>query len=322
MKRWSNSSLALASHLESSGAWDHGPRNYAWRLGRYLISSIDANVTLSPAEEKALTPWGACPLPPKPAFRVAEKLDSYWARWNWIKAAKEALNTQKALHWTRAADLISANPGKLVLKKPRDPGQGVPRPNTEHIANGLRYTAKKVLKDHQILYNYNRSCGGDDGLILVPYDRYLWLLLKHLTRRDAVDNELNANISNFKKTSLHAEKSATDEAVMISSEYPDDIAASLKVVMAGLFHVYTGSPLRIVPRIDWTPNLTSGGFNLVQRPRFIINDTKSAGVHVCSVKRKAPHDVQELDWLEAFLKVVTWMENNPEGLEANEKRDI
>lgn len=279
-------------------------------------------MALTPAEEKTLAPWGAGPCPPRPALRDVEKLDQFWARWNWMRDAKEALNAEKALHWTRAADLISAYPGKLKLKKPKDPGQGAPRPNTAHIANGLRQTARKISNDRIILYDYNKSCGGAGELILVPYDRYLRLFLENLTRRHSIDGEINANTFNFENISLHDKKSATDEAIVTPYECPEDIAASLKVVMAGLFHVYTGSPLRIVPRIDWTPNLTSDGMNIVQSPRFIAADIKPAGMHLCPVKRRAPHDAQELDWLEAFMKVVTWMENNTEGFEKGEKMEI
>jgi len=96
-------------------------------------------------------------------------------------------------------------------------------------------------------------------------------------------------------------------------EYPEDIAALLKVVQDGLTYVYTGSPLLIVPRIRWE-STTMGGIK-GQKPVFFIHTEGHAydlpnNVHRCVTGRVMPHDNREYEWLNAFLKVVTWMDEN------------
>lgn len=161
-----------------------------------------------------------------------------------------------------------------MLKKPLDPIQGPARPNSKHIANRLRNVAKKIV-DHRRLDQQGKTCGYRlNTLILVSYDRFLWQFL------DGVRT--------------HPQETFT---------YPSDIEAKLKVVLEGLTNIYTDPSLILPPttaRIDWTPS----------PPVFLITSSHQPRFHVCPVKRLTPYDPRELKWLEAFLKVVTWMEEN------------
>jgi hypothetical protein len=96
-------------------------------------------------------------------------------------------------------------------------------------------------------------------------------------------------------------------------QYPKEIATSIKVVQDGLMYVYTGSPLLVVPRIRWESTVAEAFEG--KRPVFFIHTGGHAydlpnNVHRCVGGRVKPHDEREYEWLKAFLKVVTWMEEN------------
>jgi len=304
IKRATQAPLTLLPGLETYGSSIVGQRSYEWRLRTYLVSRIDLDLTLSPVEQNLLNPWGSGQCPSKPGERDPDQLEQFWKRWNWIKDSKLNLNVEKASHFTKAADLITAYPGNFMLKTPLDPNQGAPRRNVDHIANRFRLTARKVLRDHRILYKYKGYCGqAVDGLILVPYDRYLEMFLDVFRKHPLSGSESNDIYSKLENLSLNTEVKVDTKPG--KSIYPDNIAADLQVVLKGITYVYTGSPLRIIPRIDWTARV----------PVFLINHAKCTGMHLCAVKSREPHDPRELEWLEAFLKVVFWMSENLEKLE-------
>ena len=96
------------------------------------------------------------------------------------------------------------------------------------------------------------------------------------------------------------------------SQYPDDIAADIKVVQDGLMYVYTGSPRIVVPRIEWR---STGGNGSERTPVFSIPPKQHRtslslpqSIHRCAGRRVRPYDDREYKWLRAFLKVVRWME--------------
>jgi hypothetical protein len=95
--------------------------------------------------------------------------------------------------------------------------------------------------------------------------------------------------------------------------YPPDTADNIRIAMDGLFYVYTGSTLLIVPRIHWPAAMEPDFDNYVQNPRFFIDPKPHpanlpAEFHRCPVRECKPHDDREYKWLEAFLKAVSWMQ--------------
>jgi hypothetical protein len=98
-------------------------------------------------------------------------------------------------------------------------------------------------------------------------------------------------------------------------QYPPDIIADIRVVIHGLFHIYTGFPELIVDRIEWpAPSDPLESFSSrVTKPHIHIQSNShiwnlSGKFHRCPVKKWKHHDEREYHWLEAFLKVVAWME--------------
>ncbi|KAE9381199.1 hypothetical protein N431DRAFT_424790 [Stipitochalara longipes BDJ] len=246
-------------------------------------------------------------------------------RWLWIKRAKERMNAAKADQWTKAADLLTAFP--TLLKKTRDPSQGEPRINIAHITNRFRGNAKRCLNDRRLVHRRNKPCvPGVDLIELVPYDRYLWLFVNTIQKyppandTDALTasfHRLTLNLSEAMGTTLIQE--GTTSQVQGESHfypsYPTDIISSIQTAMDGLFYVYTGSTMLVIPRFRW---LTAKGPNFddndnVEAPRFFINPKPHRpnlpeDFHRCPVKKQKPFDDREYQWLEAFAKVVTWMQ--------------
>ncbi|CZR60137.1 uncharacterized protein PAC_10033 [Phialocephala subalpina] len=237
----------------------------------FMSDEIRKHVTLQDAEVEALAAFASQPLPT--LYSSLQELEIWRARWEWIRGAKIKFNKAKAAQWFKAAELIESHPGKLMLKKPLDPSQGPPRPNTAHIAAYLRRTANKILK-HRQFGPYGDTCRHKiNGLVLVPYDRFLWTFL---------DGVKKCPPETFK--------------------YPKDIAANLESVLASLTNVDT-RPTGIVNRIDWGP----------KKPVFLVKKHSEPGLHLCPLKSLSSNDPRELEWLAAFLKVVTWMEGNVEA---------
>lgn len=107
----------------------------------------ELNLTILDKELLSAHSWHPCP------DLDQNEVESLKARWEWIKESKVALNAAKARQISMAADIIADYPGRLRLKKPLDPSQDGPRPNTQHIADGFRGAAKRVLKDRRVIHN-------------------------------------------------------------------------------------------------------------------------------------------------------------------------
>ncbi|KAL2075867.1 hypothetical protein VTL71DRAFT_810 [Oculimacula yallundae] len=251
----------------------------------YMAAEIRKHVFLLNEITEALSCFASEPIPDDSSSAITEVTETslaLWrARWTWLTTAKRALNQSKANHRLRAASLLSTHPGKLQLKKPLDPSQGPARPNTAHIVNRLEQIAKKIVS-HQRLYESSESACRYRlyGLILVPYDRFLRIFLEGVR--------------------VHP---------LETFAYPADIKAKLQVVLDGLANIYPDnfSPRSIrapEPRVDWTT--TPPTFAVV----LMEGDGERGMPHRCAVKRTAAYDARELDWLEAFLIVVSWMEEN------------
>jgi hypothetical protein len=228
-------------------------------------------------------------------------------RWDWIKQGKLVLNATKAEQINRVADMIADYPRRLRLKKPLDPSQDGPRPNTGHIVNSFRGAAKRVMKDRHVNHWYPvRCCKGVECIEVIPYDKYLWLFLDTIKRYPPADEEQDVE--------AFLEKLALDETLATNKfEYPEKVASAISIVMKGLVNVYTGSPLLLVRRIDWNPPTSDS--SEPSKPIFYV-ETKPHPpdlpneVHRCPVRKVMAYDEQEYEWLRAFLNVVTWMEDN------------
>ena len=280
-----------------------------------LLETITRILSISQLDQDLLQ---AHSYTPYPVF-VSTNLQNLWARWNWIKDAKFEQNASKSRQLNMAADLIAKYPGKLILKKPLDPSQDGPRLNAGHVANRLRGDAKRVLRNRNICNRWHGNCyPGIDFIELVPYDRFLWFFLDNLETYPLDDPEFEAG-QQFQKLSIASaltDTTASDEESTTKFQYPEDIALSIKVVMDGLMYVYTHSRL-VVPRIRWRksrdPN--TGELSTEEMPLFCNDNGRHsphlpANIHRCVAKRVIPYDEREYKWLKAFLKVVTWMEDN------------
>jgi hypothetical protein len=123
-------------------------------IQKELKSTVLDDLLLSVLDERLLSAHSPTPCPD---LRVND-IEALKARWDWIKRAKLALNVAKAAQILKVADLLASCPGKLLLKKPLDPSQDGPRPNTEHIVNNFRSAARKVLKDRKTHHEYRGGC--------------------------------------------------------------------------------------------------------------------------------------------------------------------
>jgi hypothetical protein len=145
------------------------------RLYNNLCSSVLRESHLPPLDEAILSAYSSRPCPKLDR----DNLEALKARWDWIKETKLALNIAKAEQLNKVADIIATYPGKIRLKKPLDPSQDGPRPNTQHIVNNFRGAARRVLKDRKTNHENRVRCRkGVDCIELVPYDKYLWFFLE------------------------------------------------------------------------------------------------------------------------------------------------
>jgi hypothetical protein len=92
-------------------------------------------------------------------------------------------------------------------------------------------------------------------------------------------------------------------------QYPEDVAANIKVVLDGLMYVYTCYRYSLVARrILLTISENT-------EPMFWV-ETKEhpkdlpQHLHRCLARKVMPHDDREYEWLRAFLAAVSWMEEN------------
>ena len=288
-------------------------------LRDFLIASIRDHLRLDTLDLDLLRPYASTDYPGSPIM-LNSSCEDLLIRWLWIKEAKKRLNAVKAGQLDRVTDLIMAYPGKVMLKKPLDPSQEGPRPNVLHIANTFRSNAKRMLRDSKFVHSPPncRCTQGVDLIELVPYDQYLWLFLETLEKHPPADDieGVAAALQRVTLTEAMGTSSLPDrnigEAQTEKYRYPDDITANITLVVDGLFYVYTGSQL-IVPRIQFLAAMKPYSVNNVKNPRFFIESKPHSAhlpenIHRCLVRKRKPYDEREYEWLEAFLKVVTWME--------------
>lgn len=137
-----------------------------------LIGNIEISLRLSALQEDILTPFGSGRLPALDDTQYA----NLRARWAWIRNAIGRINKSKTRQRSFIAQLMSADPWKSMLKKPLDPSQAGPRPNTAHIAARFKGNSEKSLHNTTIPKSFGGHCAYAVDLIeLVPYDRYLAL---------------------------------------------------------------------------------------------------------------------------------------------------
>jgi hypothetical protein len=286
-------------------------------LKYFLIASIREHLQLKPVELDLLRRYASTNFP----VTLGSSCENFFMGWLWIKEAKRQMNVVKAGQLAKVADLVMSYPGKVILKKPFDPRQASPRLNIFHIANRFRSDSRKCLRDHTLITSSpNWRCyPGVDLIELIPYDRYLWLFLDTLEKHPPMD-DIEGIEAGLRKVTLSEAMGAssmldgTNRKVQGEKyQYPADITANIKVVMKGLFYVYTGSPLLIIPRVQLPAASKPYFVNSGKKPRFYIemkphSENLPVHLHRCPVKKRRPHDEREYEWLEAFLKVVTWME--------------
>ncbi|ESZ98100.1 hypothetical protein SBOR_1479 [Sclerotinia borealis F-4128] len=248
-------------------------------------------------------------------------LQTCWVYWNWIKESKRQLNITKSEQKRLSARLVGNF--SRFLRQSLDPSQGNPRPNTSHIVARFESSAIKSLRDRNLYHNWlHKHCKpGTDLVELVPYDRYLWLLLETLDKHP-FDIGITGLEDTLAKVTLHNEEQGTDaENTGLSTvdkenpsrfQYPEEIADELRTVLKGLMYVYTEPP-SLVPRIQWAP---AGNVSSSEKwPKFSVDRERHPNIlspikHQCVNKHIKPHDEREYGWLEAFVKAIRWIESN------------
>ncbi|KAA8575034.1 hypothetical protein EYC84_004255 [Monilinia fructicola] len=244
-------------------------------------------------------------------------LRNSWIYWNWIKDSKRELNNLKSKQLRLSARLVEKYP--RILKRPLDPSQGAPRPNTAHLVSTFEVYAMRSLGDRNLYHNWHKHwCIPGTHLVeLVPYDRYLWLLFETLDKHpfDVGANGLEDSLARVslqnKEQGIDLRNSALSHVPKdISSAfvYPEEIADSLRTVLKGLMYIYTEPPLT-VPRIRWPQY---GNESSEKRPEFFVgragHENTLQTEYRCVNRHIKPHNQREYEWLAAFVKVVTWIE--------------
>jgi hypothetical protein len=305
-----NFSQHAEQDIANPAPWDLGNRTWLWRhhnrqidlddLKKQMLDVITETLDLSPLALELLSPHNATPYS-LILLNLGDDVEYLRTRWNWIKEAKTKLNESKARQLNLAADLYCQYPGKLMLKKPLDPSQDGPRPNFRHVENYLRQRAKRVLSDRKFNGPFHGKCCPSIDLIeLIPYDWYLKSFLDTLERFPVgVEGKL-------KSLFIHEEGTKKPEPF----QYPENIAADIEIVLAGLMYVYTQYPL-MVPRVQ-LPSAES----VIKEESVFCVQTKphslylAPNLHRCLARKVMLHDEREYEWLQAFLAVVDWMEKN------------
>ncbi|QSZ37674.1 hypothetical protein DSL72_008773 [Monilinia vaccinii-corymbosi] len=323
--RWPPADTGAASNFASSGqslSMEWGPLDLIIATMR---RTIRAGLDIEFYDLDLLGKHARNPRPSTTNMRAegAEQplnLHSCWIYWNWIKESKRELNEIKSKQLRSSARLVEKYP--RVLKRPLDPSQGAPRPNTTHLVANLEAHAMRSLRDRNLYHHWhNNWCiPGTHMVELVPYDRYLWLLLETLDKHPFEDraNELEDGLA---KVSLqnqeqginpgHIARPPVSGDALNTFQYPEEVADGLETVLRGLMYIYTEPPL-VVPRIRWPPETNESSPE--KRPKFFVgrrgHENTPQIEHRCVNKHIKPHDQREYEWLAAFLKVVTWIEWN------------
>lgn len=250
-------------------------------------------------------------------------LKNCWDYWNWVKDAKMQLNERKSEQIKFSARLIEKYP--RILKRSLDPSQGAPRPNTTHLVVQLDRLAMKNLNSRKLLHyrgsNQRLHKSGRYVIELVPYDRYLRLLLDTVAKYP-LDVEVTGLEETLANVSLHnggkgaflenAESATMTETQPNDFKYPEDIADSLRTVLKGLMYKYT-EPQLTRPRVQWEPLRDVDSSE--KWPRFFVDKKENERPHFKYARENdgtKPCDDREYEWIAAFAKVVTWIELNIE----------
>lgn len=306
-----------STQIASEWTWlSQSPATNTQFVANVTVRSISDNLTscirygsaFRDVDRQLLNPHASTPYP----ATFGPNYLALGAQWKWIKEAKANLNMARAKEWNMTADLIAEYPGKLMLKKPLDPSQDGPRKNMQHIERTFRMNAKKILNDHHLSLstNHTRCTTNVELLAVVPYNTYLLLFLDTISRHPLQNDTrgLDAISVQLKNTSLNTSQGRTQFA------YPSSVVTDIKIVLEGLMNIFTGDPKLIVPRIDWKQDPPVFDMNL--GPHQYISDVPGK-IHRCFARRYLCHDEREFEWLRAFLRVVTWMEDNMKKDEKN-----
>lgn len=234
--------------------------------------------------------------------------------WTLFEEAEKKLNIHKSQQLKLAADLLEKHPGKLYLKEPMDPSQGPPRQNTTHIVNRFRGDAEKILRDGVLVGRFSTNwIFRMDNIPLVPYDRYLALFLETIKKHPPPPPLRSIGGSTVSRPSL-GNIGSNDKNRVVMNYYPEKIAADMNTVMNGLEYIHT-SPIHSNHQPELQPrertnihfNHLGGGterFAYKHPPRFL---TATRNYYDIKFYGLGPHDDREYEWLQAFMRVVTWM---------------
>jgi hypothetical protein len=292
------------------------------------IISIRNRLDGSGLDLDLLAKYGRSPRPVlvDPFEDARQWLQHGWHYWQWFKDAKLKLNAWKADQLKLAADLVERYP--YVVKQTADPRQYVEVCNISHISNRLRTSANKAFRERKLIHLDPGSVKAPPYLVeIIPYDRYLWLLLDTLEKHPFYMESLELEDS-FQRMVLEPQPLpakldnlpllCTAEKKESDSQYPEEIAGHLRIALKGLVYVYTEDNVT-VPRIEWGPRLLDpvsqdGSKTEARRwPRFLVNKhIRYPGMpprqRIATAQKLKPLDAREYEWIEAFLKTVTWME--------------
>jgi hypothetical protein len=269
-------------------------------LHQNLLYQVQRTVVLDQRQVAIFLPHSTGPYP----VCATDNYDGLLSLWRWIKPAWIRMSSCKSRQLNIAADLLTEFPGKIALKRPLDPSQRGPRVNIDHVVRRLRGDAMRYTKSMKFPHKGMPKCVvGVDVIELLPYDQYLWMFLGTVEKYPP----RNANLDIV----VQMEKLPVEKGDQTPWEYPESIQRDLKLVMDGLMYLYTGDAEFVVPRIQW-PEKSKEQHD--PKPTFFINKEPHRmdlpeKCHRC-VARYKPYDDREYEWLRAFLKVVSWMEEH------------
>lgn len=232
--------------------------------------------------------WGCgdrrCPLQFPMCLRQMERF------LKWYEAAQCRLNTLMSKQLSDLAKLYERHPTRL--KAPLAPQ--APRSNIEHISARLQIASKRVLNNVFLgtTYHHHASVLRHRHAGLVPYD---WCLrLWQLVAEDDL---------------------SLSPPVMASA--PANVRKSMELAVKGLKWFYEGGAAEEESRAPATgdgssasegeqketppmPRITARGVQSEHRWYFVHGEGRST--------RFGPADLRELEWLEAFVICIEWME--------------
>jgi len=199
------------------------------------------------------------------------------------------------------SDLLEKYP--LLLKRALDPSQSPAAKKASHNISRLRVDAPRVLLGYASKYNFHSPC-----LPFVPYDRCLHVFFAILEAFPLPDGGLQPQIpveagtANITKQmeGLSVNDTGRKED-SLSRVYPESMIPTIRKAVDGLFSLYAFDALpNSLSRIVW-----SSGTEGVAAPFFKVDE------YFCPYSMlydSGPFHAHELEWLQAFLQSVAWME--------------